>query len=227
MEVYDVLYKNEQGVMIPIFEEKKFRKVLHKLYPLIMISEEEVKQIMKHYYNQGKIFCSNKNMLFVMETKNRGLQKLEKISLYEMIEQFEHNEVLNMINQENKLLVKNKNKYVTGMKFTDELLRRKRELVSYYLGSRIQALTQIIRNMYGVSCDADACTYICNKCEVQLHVVLQNNTKLQFIITPEEENNQSMIWINITNRFWSEIKREIISIISEKVRLYSEQQKLR
>lgn len=227
MEVYNVFYKNEQGVMIPVFEGGKLRKALLKLFPLMNIGEEEVKQIMKYYFNQGMLFCSDKNMLYLKDAASQNLQRLQRISLSDIIEQLGQNEETYLLSQSIIPGEKSKRTYTNGMKFTDELLKEKRGLVSYYLDNRIHALSQTISAMYGVSCDDNACCYVCEECDIKLQVALQNNINLHIYISPVIEKNQEVIVVNIRNRFWSDVKRQIIRIIAENVQLNKQKLKLR
>lgn len=227
MEVYNVFYRNEQGVMIPVFEGGKLRKALLKLFPLMNISEEETKQIVKYYFNQGKLFCCDKNMLYLIDVVSQNMKRLQRITLFDIIEQLRQNEETYLLSQSIITDEKSKRSYATGMKFTDELLKEKRGLVSYYLDNRIHALSQTISAMYGVSYDDDACCYVCEECAIKLHVSLQNNINLHIFISPEIEKNQEVIGVNIRNRFWSDVKRQIIRIIAENVQLNNEQLQLR
>lgn len=227
MEVYNVFYKNEQGMMIPIFEGGKLRKALLKLFPLINISEEEAKLIMKYYFNQGKLFCSDKNMLYLKDAVSQNMQRLQRISLSDIIEQLGQNEETYLLSQSIIPGEKSKRTYTNGMKFTDELLKERRGLVSYYLDNRIHALSQTISAMYGVSCDDNACYYVCEENDIRLQVALQNNINLHIYISPVIEKNQEVIGVNIRNRFWSDVKRQIIRIIAENVQLNKQQLKLR
>lgn len=227
MEVYNVFYRNEQGIMIPVFEGSKLRKTLQKLFPLMSISEEEAKQIMKNYFNHGKLFCSNKNMLYLKDAASQNMQRLEQITLSDIIEQLGQKEETYLLSQSIIPDEKSKRSYTTGMKFTDELLKEKRGLVSYYLDNRIHALSQTISSMYGVSYDDSACCYVCEECDIRLQISLQNNINLHIYISPETEKNQDVIGVNIRNRFWSDVKRQIIKIIAENVQLNNEQLKLR
>lgn len=227
MQVYNVFYKNEQGVMIPVFEGSKLRKALLKLFPLMNFNEEEVKQIMKYYFNQGKLFCSDNNMLYLKDAASQNLQRVQRITLSEIIEQLEQNEETYLLSQSIIPGEKSKRSYATGMKFTDELLKEKRGLVSYYLDNRIHALSQSISAMYGVSCDNNACCYVCEECDIRMQVAFQNNIKLHIYISPVIEKNQDVLGVNIRNRFWSDVKRQIIRIIAENVQLNNEQLKLR
>lgn len=227
MDVYNVFYKNEQGVMIPVFEGGKLRKALLKLFPLMNISEEEAKQIMKYYFNQGKLFCEDKNMLYLKDAASQNMQRLQRITLSDIIEQLGQNEETYLLSQSIMPDEKSKRSYTTGMKFTDELLNEKSGLVSFYLENRIHALSQTIRSMYGVSHDDNACCYVCEECGIRLHVSLKNNTNLHIFISSVIEKKQDVIGVNIRNRFWSDVKRQIIRIIAEYVQLNNEQLKLR
>jgi len=81
--------------------------------------------------------------------------------------------------------------------------------------------------MYGVSCDDNACCYVCEENDIRLQVALQNNINLHIYISPVIEKNQEVIGVNIRNRFWSDVKRQIIRIIAENVQLNKQQLKLR
>lgn len=211
-----MLYKREQSNIVPVFDGISLLKGLRKLYPLLHIESNDASKIMKFCYIHNICLARSNNRLYIID-KNKGDNPVKQETtlyqiLHKMSEHTEYVDVYKKIYSRDKTRIR----YANGMKFTEELLMTKQKFVLAYLLRRVRSLTQIIRNMYGVSCyDHDSST-LCNVTgnEIKLIVYLQKNQKIVFSISNEHHCLSGEVWIDIKNEYWSNIKNKILEFIS-------------